>query len=377
MSRFPPMYLNNTENNVVSSILEEEASELKDATLSTQSNIFMNDQQKVKDYESWEYKSVLPPKSQNQSFNTDFTAQQISAQGNQKEKNQVQYTPNSKLSNINDTGLINSNESSHTDENLKKFDINDLKLEVDNLMSHVRGTAKGEKPLFNDRLNFQLQQNNSPTSAAQINSPTANEYEKNYNRGNSSTQSPFMFQQASDNQSQKRNSPAKVQNQFENSDMNVSVASLFSNKWQNYDINNSGSNIKSFENIQYSAPHVEFPDFKNRYSQSRSPYSKFSKQYYEEDEEKNDGPFVLPQAQFPEAPKVLQYKYSKRPDSSKRDLADLDGLRKENFKLKAEILKLEKRLQLEEEEHKKLISSLEKSERIRAEYRSRIEEQSH
>ena len=39
------------------------------------------------------------------------------------------------------------------------------------------------------------------------------------------------------------------------------------------------------------------------------------------------------------------------------------------------MLKLEKRLQLEEEEHKKLVNSLEKSERIRAEYRAKIEKQ--
>ena len=196
-------------------------------------------------------------------------------------------------------------------------------------------------------------------------------FDNKVTRIDSSTHSPFAFQTASETQNIKRDSPQKAQNQYDNNDMNSSVASLFSSKWQNYDNNNSGTYFKSSEDNRYLLPHAD------RYYHSRSPYSKFSKNSIGDEEENGDGPFVLPQAQFPDAPKVLQYKFSRRPDSSKKDLADLDGLRKENFNLRAEILKLEKRLQLEEEEHKKLVNSLEKSERIRAEYRARIEQQSH
>lgn len=375
MSRFPPMYLNNTENNIVSSILEEEASELKDATFSTQSNIFMNEQQTTKDYQNFTYKSprTSSAKPQNQSFNADFSPNQMLNMPTQ--SNQKDYSLNMKYGNISDERSTNSNESSHAEENFKKFDINEIKLEVDNLMSHVRGTSKGEKPSVNDRSSQDLKFN-SPTPTIKREYSVQNEFDTSFTRNTSSAHSPFMFQTNSSNQ--KGNSSTKIQNQFENSDMNSSAAALFSSKWQNYESKNT-SFIKSRENAQYSAPHVEFPDFQNQYIQARSPFSRFSKHYFEdiEEEDNNDGPFVLPQAQFPDAPKVLQYKYSRRPDSSKRDLADLDGLRKENFNLKAEILKLEKRLQLEEEENKKLLNSLEKSERIRAEYRQRIEQTNH
>ena len=51
---------------------------------------------------------------------------------------------------------------------------------------------------------------------------------------------------------------------------------------------------------------------------------------------------------------------------------ELEALRNENLKLKAELLKVEKRLELEAAENKKLIASLENSERIRSGSKERL-----
>ena len=51
---------------------------------------------------------------------------------------------------------------------------------------------------------------------------------------------------------------------------------------------------------------------------------------------------------------------------------DLETLRSENLRLKAELLKIEKRLELETEENKKLVASLENSERIRSAYKQQL-----
>ena len=84
MSRFPPMYLNNRENNIVSSILEEEISELKDATFSTQSNISMNDQQNTKTFQNWDYKishAPFSPKQEEQIYTNNISKRKISETG--------------------------------------------------------------------------------------------------------------------------------------------------------------------------------------------------------------------------------------------------------------------------------------------------------
>lgn len=382
MTRFPPMYLNNDENNIVSSIIEEEASELKDATFSTQSNISMNDEFGSKSFQNSEYKShsgLFPPKTQNQGMNNDLYSNHFTVQNFQSEKNQIGHQSNFDLTNISDVESGSYNERNQN-ENYKKYDIDTLKSEVDSLMSHVRGTSNIKRssphiPKIESTSNNQNQNvNKSPQlSPANKNSYISNQSENNFSRNNSSTQSPFMFQTA---QNQEQNLNQKIQAQYENYDMNSSVTSVFSNKWQNYDNNKSGSFLNNNKSSSYLSPHVEFLDFQNSHFQPRSPFSKYSgKKNYDSNIENEDAPFVLPQAEFPDAPKVLQYRFSRKPDSSKQDLADLDRLRKENFNLKAEMLKLEKRLQLEEEEHKKLVNSLEKSERIRAEYRAKIEKQ--
>ena len=108
--------------------------------------------------------------------------------------------------------------------------------------------------------------------------------------------------------------------------------------------------------------HVEFPNI---------PRASFLKnavnnsQIESEDDQDLNRPFSIPSADFPDSPEFFEKGSPKKMiDTSKQDRAQLKDLRKENINLKTELLKLEKRLQLEEEEHKKLLVSLEKSEKL-------------
>ncbi|OHT11170.1 hypothetical protein TRFO_01073 [Tritrichomonas foetus] len=415
MRRFPSLHLSNEENNIIASILDEEESELKDTNFYTQSNISnldsQIDQNLPKIDQNFPKYEFMPNIKQN------FNYSDIKTEPNNiHDKTPINYFEASDYSTHGvqrDRYASMSNENPST-ANLRHFDINSLKTEVDDLMEHVRSAVRtgkspnavksSEVPKVNHSVHFQQQQQQHESTSEFSKSSFENHFLKPYglkaqgsndsntnpsNSPNYSTsQSSFAFQSSKPATQQMNSNFDNLNMNFDNNYINQSSPSSrlnLSNHSNQYQIPNPKTNYSSYNNdvsydvgeINFSKPHVEFPDFTNNKPRN-SPLNHFSRNRQsppKREIEDPNKPFSLPQPIFPEEPQVFtKGTYRKRNDTSKEDGAELKDLRKENLMLKAELLKIEKRLQLEEEENKKLLSSLQKSKKLRDMYQSKIEQ---
>lgn len=306
MSQFHPMFLSNEENQIISSILDDEESELKGVPFSTQSNINVVE------------KTAKNPIEISQTDANTFGSSPKSQP----------YIPTQNLNNFALQQKINAEINTKN-----KFDINSLKSDVDDLMTRVRQRATRNSSI--QISGFQPDTSFTGQNFGYSNMPDSNARQFPNLAGNFGQANNMM------NSSGGLHSDGQI------------TGTYFANNYQNIRPNN----------------HVEFPNFPTRKNRG-TDFSDLNN--YSNSDEKEDEPFTLPKAEFPDSPKVLKYQYSRRPDTSKHDLAELDQLRKENVRLKSEMLKLEKRLQLEEAEHKKLERSLQLNQEKRAKIQDRL-----